>query len=75
MNFKISWNLSIYTCIWDGLSQKTISRYFPLKRISSCTILHLVDNVSGIFSEIICEKPPDLLEQLLQGLPMQQHHF
>ncbi len=29
-NVKIFWILSIYT-IWDGLSQKTISRYCPFK--------------------------------------------
>jgi hypothetical protein len=32
MNFKIFWILSIYM-IWDGLSQKSISRYYPFKML------------------------------------------
>jgi hypothetical protein len=32
-NFKIFWILSIYT-IWDGLSQKTISRYCPFNTVT-----------------------------------------
>ncbi len=36
-NLKFFWILSIYT-VWDGLSQKTISRYCPFKDESvSCT--------------------------------------